>query len=272
MRICFIWYWNRASEISPNWRDGYTACVEELGKEHDIDVYMDEDLPDPAEPYDFIWLWADPNSPVLQEIQNRQGKKGVSLTTMPQNMQNLKGLDVIYCESQPVTDAVRAAGFHAVKAFGTDEQFFSPDDSVEKTIPYFYPATFSPWKRQSELAYLGPLLTCVGTVQPDGLAEKEACDLAAVNIEEGYFPAQKIRDMYRRTQRIIIPAVHGSERTVLEAMSMNIPVEVTHPDTNFKTASYLEEYKKSGCKSTREFILKEYSAAKFAENIMKGLK
>ena len=35
------------------------------------------------------------------------------------------------------------------------------------------------------------------------------------------------KDYYRKSQNVIIPAIHGSERTVLEAMSMDILPLVT---------------------------------------------
>jgi hypothetical protein len=95
-----------------------------------------------------------------------------------------------------------------------------------------------------------------------------------VHVEVGYFPAEKIRDYYQRTQNVIIPAVHGSERTVLEAMSCNVWPIVTNAE-NVKTQSYIEEYvaeKGSGALKPREFILKHYSTEIYAENLLKGMK
>jgi hypothetical protein len=93
----------------------------------------------------------------------------------------------------------------------------------------------------------------------------------AVITEVGYFPPEKIRDYYRKSEKVIIPAVHGSERTVLESMSCDILPMVTCEE-NKRARSYLSEFKKSGLSSPREFIIKNYSGKKYAEDILKGIK
>src|SRR3990167_1603412 len=158
-----------------------------------------------------------------------------------------------------------------MKAFGTDTDFFKPDNT-KKEIEYFYPATFSLWKRQRDITYLGKDIYCCGTIQPDGQEEYQVVVDAGATVEVGYFPAEHIRDLYRRAQHVIIPAVHGSERTVLEAMSMNILPEIVHPDINKKANSYLIEYAGSGEKTPRNFILKRYSHQLFAKQLLKGIK
>lgn len=270
MRISFVWPWSRASEIMPLWRDGLRAAIEEIAKTHEVVWFLDGKLPDPKEHWDGIIFWDDSNSALFEQLDNYNCKKALCLTTDPQNFDNLKKLDAVYCESIPVYNAVRAQGIRAIKAFGTDINFYTPDDKVKKDIEYFYPATFSPWKKQSEIAYLGNKLTCIGTVQPDGTQELSECLKNGVNVEEGYFPAEKIRDYYRRSQKVIIPAIHGSERTVLEAMSCNILPEVTNPN-NIRTKSYIREYQLSETKSPRNFILNNYSHKKYAQDILKGL-
>jgi len=138
-----------------------------------------------------------------------------------------------------------------------------------RDIEYFYPATFSPWKRQSAIAYLGNKLVCVGTVQPDGIKEYETCKQSGVQIMEGYFPPENIRECYARAKHIPIPAIHGSERTVLEAMSMNI-LPTVNPE-NKRTISYIEEFIRSGCFTPREFVLKNYSHKTYADKILEAI-
>lgn len=265
MKICFLWYWDQAKDIYPNWRDGLRAAIELIGKGHQVDWVLGKELPE--DKYDAILFWDDSNSSFFDHLEDYTCKKGLFLTTDPQNFGNLRKLDVVYCESEPVYQKVRAQGIHAVRAFGTDTDFFTWTEK-KKTIPYFYPATFSPWKRQSSIAHLGKDLLCVGTVQPDGIPEFAACKLNGVKVEEGYFPVKKIKSYYQRSQRVIIPAIHGSERTVLEAMACGIRPEV-NPE-NVKAFSYIEELDKSGL-SPREFVVKNYSHIKYAENILKGL-
>ena len=267
MTMSFLWWFSAANEIYPYWRDGLRAAVEEIGKDHDVDLYLGEYEPEGE--YDWHLIWADSNCPLIPLMDKHKGKKGLILTTMPQNFDYLRKLDIVFCESKPVYEAVRAQGIRAMHAFATDTDFYTPDPSVEKDIDLFYPATFSPWKMQRDIAYLGDKLWCVGTVQPDGQEDLQACLDNGVHVAQGYFKAEYIRDLYRRTKNVIIPAVHGSERTVLEAMSTDIMPRVIRKD-NHKTYSFIREFNTSGMKSPREFVLKNYNHKDYAKKILRG--
>lgn len=266
MKLAFVWEWGQAKEIYPNWRDGLRAALEIIEKTHQVDWYFNEP---PKGEYDWIISWCDSNSQFSRHLSSYEAKRAICLTTHPTNYHNLEGFDTIFCESKQIYDEVRMRGLHGKRAFGTDDNFFTPGE-VKKDIEYFYPATFSPWKRQSEIANLGDKLLCVGTIQPDGQEEYRACVDNGVKCEVGYFPPDKIRDYYRRAQNVIIPSVHGSERTVLESMSCDILPIVTNPQ-NRRTKSYLLEFEKSGLLSPRKFIKKYYSAEVYARHILEGL-
>ena len=270
MTLAFIWYFKKASQIMLYWRDGLRSALEILAKDHQIVWYLDEKIPDFRDNFDVLLFWGDSNCPVFLKLDEYHiPKKGLFLSTMPVNFDNLKKLTVVYCESQPVYDQVRQQGIRAILAFGTDTEFFKSDKTIKKDIPYFYPATFSPWKRQSSLTKYGANLLCVGTIQPDGKEEVETCQRFGVNIEIGYFPAEKIRSYYNRAENVVIPAIHGSERTVLEAMSMNI-LPIVEP-MNLTAISYVKEYNNSPYKTPREFIVDRYSHIIYSQNILKGL-
>lgn len=273
MKIAFIWYFDKAEWVYPNWRDGHRAAIELVRKKHDVDFILGKKLPD-YQP-DFLLFWDDSNSEVFNYLDGYKCRKGICLTTDPHNVDNLRKLDVVFVESGPIYNAVRSQGIRTIKAFGTDTDFFTPDPTIVKDVDYFYPATFSPWKRQSEIAHLGKDLLCIGTIQPDGTNEYQACVNNGVRIIEGYHPAEFIRDYYRRAKSVIIPAVHGSERTVLESMSCNVFPTVLHPETNRRTASYVEEYVEAKTLKPslkmREFVIERYSHVKFAENLLRGI-
>lgn len=270
MKIAFVWYYDKASQTFDNWRDGLRAALEEISKRHEVVWFMDKEVPDPQDKWDGIIFWDDSNSAFFQFIDNYSCPVSLCLTTDPHNFANLRKLNAVYCESQPVYETVRREGIRAIHAFGTDNNFFTPDETVVKDIEYFYPATFSPWKKQSDIAYLGDKLTCIGTVQPDGHSELQKCLENGVNVEIGYFPAEKIRDYYRRAKHVIIPAVHGSERTVLEAMSCDILPEVINPE-NRKTQSLIYEFNLSRSLSPRQYIGTHYGVQRYARNLLKGL-
>lgn len=265
-----LWNFSKASEIYDSWRDGLRGAIEHIGKTHDVDIYLGEDCMTLDKGYDVLLFWTDTTDPIIEHHRSYPAKKGLFLTTDPHNTDNIRSFDAVFCESTPIYEAVRRAGIHAVKAFGTDTDFYTPDDAVEKDIEYFYPATFSPWKLQGDIAHLGDKLWCVGTVQPDGQAHHDECIKNGVHVAVGYFKAEYIRDLYHRTQKMTIPAVHGSERTVLEAMACGIVPEVTNP-ANVRTRSYIEEYEKSGL-TPREFVVKNYSHTTYGDTILKALR
>lgn len=267
MKLAVIWTFSRAKEIFPYWRDGLKAAIEDIGTRHDVEYYLGDDYKNIDENYDAYLIWADSNEQTIDFLLNKQGKKGLILTTSPDNIVNLKKYDIVFCESKPVYEQARMHGVHAVHAFGTDTEFFKPDET-EKDISYFYPATFSPWKRQSAIANLGAHLYCVGTVQPDGQEELQACIDNGVHVAIGYFKAEHIRDLYKRTQEVQIPAIHGSERTILEAMSMDL-FPIVNPEN--KAFAIIEKFKRTQLESPREFVQRYYSAKEYAEKIERGL-
>src|SRR3990167_540705 len=270
MKIALVWWFDKSGWVYPNWRDGLRAAIEEIAKKHDIGWYLDKTMPDPGE-MDFLLFWSSSNEDYFNQLDlYKSERKGICLTTNPTHAENLRKMDIIFAESEPVYNEVRALGLPVIKAFGTDTDFFKPK-KVKKTIEYFYPATFSPWKRQRDIAYLGDRLLCVGTIQPDGREDFDACKNAGVKVEVGYFHAPTIRYYYERTKNVIIPAVHGSERTVLEAMSMDILPTIVHSEINIKANSYLVEFKNSGLKSPREFVVKNYSYKIYAKQLLKGI-
>lgn len=273
-KIAIVWFWDRASEIFDNWRDGHRAAIEEIGKNHEVHWFLDKQEPDPTMGWDFILFWDDSNSAFFTDIHKYECRKGMILTTDPQNFDNLRQLDVVFVESLPVYEAVRSQGIRTIRAMGTDTDFFKPS-KVKKDIKYLCIGTFSPWKRQRDLAYLGKDLYCIGSIQPDGQEDYQAVVDAGATVEVGYFPAEHIRDLYRRAQRVIIPSVHGSERTWLEAASCDILAEILHPEINIRLFSYEKEYlaeKELNPKLTpRQFVVKNYSHKVFAKNLLKGI-
>lgn len=267
MRICFSWHFDKAEDVFPNWRDGLRGAIEELEREHTVEWVLG--IKDPPEGFDAYLVWEDSHSPILTRLRESGALTGLFLTTNPHNVDNIRGLTAVFCESQPVYDEVRRHGIRSIKAFGTDTDVFTPDAAFPKDIGFFYPATFSPWKRQSAIAHLGKDLLCVGTLQPDGILELDACTKQGVVTKIGYFPVKEIRDYYRRANAVTIPAIHGSERTVLEAMATDILPRVNMQ--NEKAYSYIREYMDSGIKSPRQFILSRYSHKHYAAAIKRGL-
>jgi hypothetical protein len=109
----------------------------------------------------------------------------------------------------------------------------------------------------------------VGEIQPDGQHEYDMCKEAGVQLIGKYTPSIEIRDLYRRAQNVIIPSLYGSERTVLEAMSNDLRPIVQ--EDNIRAMTFINEFKASGMESTREFVIKNYSAEIYAQQLLKGI-
>ncbi len=270
MRIAFIWPFVHAKDIYSKWRDGLRSAMEIIEKKHKVDWFLADDFPKLDDDYDFLLYWSSSIEDYFKDLYKYKARKGICLTTNPYKPENLRKMDVVFAESTPVFDRCRMEGLRTIKAFGTDTEYFKPNPKIKKDIEYFYPACFSNWKCQHRIAELGDKLLCVGTIQADGQDQYDICKHYGVKIEVGYFPVKKIKKYYDRTKKIIIPAVHGSERTVLEAMSMNILPEVTDRIRNKKAYSYIKEYNQTNM-TPREFVVKNYSHFNYATQLLKGI-
>jgi hypothetical protein len=273
LKVAVVWYWDMASKIYFGWRDGLRAAIEEIEKKHEVTWFFDKQVPDDS--FDYILLWSDSNCPFIYDLPKYKARKGLCYgSTFEPNWDNLRYFDVIFTESPTMTQMVKANGLRTIQAFGTDTDFYIPS-KVKKDIEYFYPATFSPWKRQSDIADLGDKLWCVGYMQPDGYGEYNACVNAGVICIPNNLPAVEIRDYYQRSKNVIIPAYYGSERTVLEAMSCNVWPTVVHPEVNKNANSFIDQYMEEKTKNVslkpREFILNNYSHIIYAKQLLKGI-
>lgn len=290
MRIAIIWYFDKAKWVEPYWRDGHKSAFNVLKKEHDVDFFLGTDI-ELEDKYDFILLWDSSHSGFIPKLKDYKAKKGLCLTTdLGINMENLRNFDVVFTEAEPVSQLIRNEGIRCIKAFGTDVHFYNDEEKYRtKFFPAFYPATFSPWKRQDLFAEaLGSDGVCLGTLQPDGGEIYSKCLEKGVRTIVGYVPAEIVRELYRMSRVVVITGWEGSGRTVLEALAMNIPIIVTKD--NHKAASYLREaeagmlvdpnppaiqkaYWKMVNKKvkTRDFVLRNYSGEVFAKQLLKGM-
>ena len=266
--VAIIWWWDKAKWVYPLWRDGHRAAFELLGKTHQVDWFIGTDKEVP-QGYDFYLLWDSSTSAFLPKLDELKGRKGLCLTTdLGLNLDNLRHFDVIFAEAPPVVEACRPSGVRVIKAFGTDTKFFKPLN-VPKAFEAVYPATFSPWKRQNLFAdKYGNKGLCIGTVQPDGEEIYNYCLNKGTAVVRGYLPAESSRVLFQLGNKVSITGYEGSGRTVLEAMSADMEVEVA--EDNLKCQSYLQEFRESGLKS-RDFILENYSEEVFCKQLLKGI-
>jgi len=268
MNIDVVWYFNKAEWVFPKWRDGLRAAFEIIEKKHNVRWHLglDIEIPDDS---DFILNWDNSTSEFIPQLSKYEARKGLVLTTnLGLNVEALRAYDVVFPEADEVTNQIRPAGIRAITAFGTDGRFFKPMN-LKKEYEAFYPATFSQWKRQNIFAdrYKDKGLL-LGTVQPDGYEILGHCVKAGTNIMLGYYEVEFIRELFNKSELVDITGWEGSGRTVLEALSCGIPVSVSGDNT--KALEYVKKWTLSGM-YPREFILKHYSAQRYAEDLLRGI-
>jgi len=282
-KLAIVWDWGLASWANPLVWDGLKAAMKIIGEKHQVDWYMDGKYPE--DKYDWILPWGVGSIPFNETIEKYSCKKALLCAGHPQDTRNFEKFDVIFTESPAVQNEIRAKGFHSVLAFGTDTNFFKPENQP-KIVDCFYPATFSTWKRQDLFAVVGNRGLACGTVQPDGIPLLEECKKTGVRVIEGLVPSGMVARMYNMTKCVLITSWHGSERTLLEAMSCNVPVVITKD--NLLTCSLANDEviqveptpegvlvgidqainKKV---NTREYVWNNYSQHIYARKILKEL-
>ena len=268
MKIAFIWPTKDALLRYPYTRDGLHAALKIIGKKHKVDVYLGDSFMKLKHRYDMFLVMTDSTDNSVDYLP-KSGIRGIILTKEPSVFHNLTKFDAVFCETKIIKKIVKSKHPNAVFAIGTDEAFFTPDDSIIKDIPYFYPAPFTPKSNHQAIIRYANGIRCVGVLKPDGAEDLERLMERGVIVEVGMFTPEHIRGLYRRSHGVVIPALEGGERTVLETLSCDLFPDV-NPD-NRNARSLVDEYVNSHYETPRDFILGRYSAKHYATKILEGL-
>ena len=284
MKIAVVWDWVLASWAKPLAHDGLMAAMDLIGMDNQVDWYLDGEYPE--DKYDWILPWGVGSIKFNKTIEKYSGRKALLCAGHPQDTDNFNKFEAIFAESPSVYEQIRAKGYRTILAFGTDTEYFKPRKR-KKIIDAFYPATYSQWKRQDLFTEaLGSRgLTC-GTIQPDGVDLYERCLANNTYALAGLMPSRLVAEMYNLARCCVITSWHGSERTLLEAMSSNCPVVITR-DNELTCSLANDEVIRvdptpegiwNGVQealekrvNTREYIFENYSHNIYAERIKKVL-
>lgn len=225
-RIAIIHPWEGAKFIEPIQWDGLRAALQIVGQKHQVDWFLAGDVPDDS--YDWIIPWGVGSIPFNNTIEKYKGRKALLCAGHPQDTANFEKFEAIFVESPAVAKQILHP--KVILAFGTDLEFFRPAPSDEKKIfDVFFPATYSPWKRQDLFAQATKglkALTC-GVIQPDGIELFKQCQDNGGYTLAGIVPTKLVSNLYCMSRVVCITAWHGSERTTLEAMATNTPLVIT---------------------------------------------
>lgn len=281
MRIAIIHPNEKAKWSEPITWDGLHAALKIIGRKHQVDWCLAGDEPDDS--YDWIIPWGVGSEPFNNTIERYKGRKALLCAGHPQDTANFEKFEAIFVESPDMRRQILHP--KVVLAFGTDTEFFKPQEE-EKIFDVFYPASYSSWKRQDLFAQATKglkALTC-GTVQADGIDLFKQCEQSYAIA--GPVPTAIVAKLYNMSKVVCITAWHGSERTVLEAMSTNIPLvitrdnvlacslgngEVIQVDPNPESIQEGVNRALRRIVRTRDFIIKNYSQGEYSRKILEVL-
>ena len=235
----------------------------------------------PDDTCDWVFSWGVGSLPFNNTIEKYKGRKALLCAGHPQDTANFEKFEAIFVESPAVARQILHP--KVILAFGTDTEFFKPKEE-EKMFDLFFPATYSPWKRQDllmEAAKGLKILTC-GVIQPDGVEIFQKCHDGGY-VMAGIVPTKLVAKLYTMSRVVCITAWHGSERTMLEAMASNVPVVITNDNELTCSLATSEVIKvdpipvaiRKGIDEalqlkvdTRTHVLKSYDHTKYAEKIL----
>jgi len=311
MRIAFVWDWNLVYSQASTWQDGLAAALKELqNRGHDVQVMMPcnegEDrivdsplheilvtsgIPQSVEHYhpDVILCWGDMTRPNALPLAELGIPMAICFAGGEVNGENRDLFDWIFVESGAYAKKLDYAGRTNFSiAFGTNTDLFTPIEQ-NKVFDTIFPATFAAWKRHGLYAQAveGLRSLAVGYMYHDHETECwQDCLKHGVTIMP-HVSAENLKYLYAASSVCLITSDSsgGSQRTLLEAMAMNLPVVVTDSDKfDFGNILYradptpesIRGYVKAlldGPQSTntRDFILQNWSHVKYADSLEEGL-
>jgi glycosyltransferase involved in cell wall biosynthesis len=258
MRIAFLWDWPPEDFQLVGWADGLAAALKELEKRgHAIRVFMPGDnnrlvynrlhrihitrhmeLSIKEYAPDAILHWADMTRP----------NAGVGLALgIPQAIcfagGNLFGEQVdkfnhIFVESEVYKSKYLEAGYSCSIAFGCNTELFQPIPAQPKLFDCIFPATFAHWKRHGIFAEAvrGLNSLAVGHIQPNDIDSGSWRDTQAKGtLILPHVTADVLHYLYAGSRVCVVTSesAGGSQRTVLEALSMNIPLIICSDSDKF---------------------------------------
>ncbi len=225
MKICFL------VEL-PNgmwqWSDGLRGAMQILEKEHEVCYHLDGDRH--GHKPDMLMCWGGSLAKTYKEGTGYLGKKVLFWAGGPRdNLESLRQWDMIFFENELHTTEAKKSGLtNCMTAFGTNTQVFFPMKQP-KIFDVIYPGAFGLWKRKDLFAEaaIGLKALSLGNIQHH---EPQCLDVCVENeiAVSADIPQSRLPYFMAMSKSVVVLPVAeiGGQRTVLEAMAMNIPVIV----------------------------------------------
>lgn len=315
MKIVFLWDWEPDYYQALTWQDGLAAAIKELMKRgHVIQVITcrksaESGMQDfviknplfeinawqPASITKYIQAWK-PAVILHWADMTRPSAKRLIETNIPQAICFAGGDPIsyntdifahIFVESQVYEDEFREKGYPVSRAFGTNTSLFKPVEQA-KSFDTIFPATFATWKRHSLYgeAVRGLRALACGYMYTNHEQECwQDCVKQGVTILP-HVSAETLKYLYAASRVCVVPTMSmgGSQRTVLEAMAMNLPLVITDSDRfDFARGRVFEaEPDPENIRqmiglaldsevNTRDYVVEQWSEFTYADALEEGL-
>lgn len=311
MKIDFVWDWPSEDIQTLTWQDGLAAALKELlARGHEVRVFTSglyrRTLDHPYFPIgvtdeivaeikawtpDVILHWGDFTRPHAKPLKELGIPMAICFAGGAIDAENNVLFDHIFVESEVYKEKLEHNGFDNVSiAFGTNTELFKPlvQPKIFDTI---FPATFALWKRHDLYAPAtkGLRSLAVGYMYND---HEQECWQVCLDNDVAIMPhvsAEALHYLYAMSKICVITSKSngGSQRTVLEAMAMNLPVIVTdsdkfdfaaervyHCDPNIQELrAYIDTLLDGEPDiNTREYVVNNWSEVSYADSLEAGLK
>lgn len=313
MRIAFVHDWDVNYQQELDWQDGLAAALHELEKRgHQVDRFVCTDGPNSSIPNplgkiyamhdvvkevseikpDVILHWAD----FTREHASPLAELGIPMATCfaggEVDNYNTPLFDHIFVESKVYKEKLNEAGYSNVSiAFGTNTDLFVPI-TQNKQFDTIFPGTFAAWKRHDLYAHatMGLRSLAVGYIYDN---HEQECWEECLKLGTTILPhvsAQVLKYLYAASRICVIPSLSsgGSQRTVLEAMAMNLPLIITDSDkydyahdsgkvfvaepTVESIRGHINAILDGGYEvNTRDYVLEHWSHITYADALEEGL-
>lgn len=301
--IAFVWDWEPDFEQSITWRDGLCAALKELeNRGYSVERYADTLTPIPH-PYgtihrlkdfdpnvDVILHWGDMTRPHARKHKEYNKPMAICFAGGEPLGENFPFFDHVFVESEVYKKVFDEAGLSCSIAFGTNTDLFRPVEAQKKTIDTIFPATFAAWKRHELYAQatLGLKSVACGYMYETHEQECWQICMAYGSTVLPHVSAEVLHHLYAASKVCVITSssAGGSQRSVLEALAMNLPVIVTDSDkfdydhlirvspTPGDIRNAIDEVLQGSDElpETRSYVLDNWSHIRYADMLEEGLK
>lgn len=288
MRIGFLW--EDITNSRHRLTDGLGKALQVMKERHTIQGFEPDDMERIfAFKPDVLLYWAPLCARTKDLVVTYPFKKAIAFAGGAIEPENVNGFDLYFTESKINEDEFTKFGKPWKRAFGIDEETFSPRN-VAKIYDGCFAGTFALWKRPQLFAEaLGKKGVATGIHQDHEKECYEVCLKHGVEVHDE-LPRREVAELINNSYTVVNTAEFwgGGQRLTLEALACNVPPIVMSDSP--KNREYVEEsgygmvvdpnpnaireaisrLKGKPCES-RDYILSKFTYRQYAKDLEDGL-